>query len=505
MSTEFPYEFPLFKGLRPEKYTRDADLGFAEVLTDIKPSPFGLRGLETISDPSDLSPSIAFPFPQLFRGERITLVLGATTVHSVDESDWSTTALSVFDGTTPGSGGTITSGGVWHLATFDNLWVATNGSSIVYRLPSNASDKVLEVSSVTAKAVHGYGNRLYLGGLAGAQMTSNNWVEFVNLWRANQDQVTIHDDELWGTNWVLWSGLHGDDYEWPFTLVLSMLGYPDATEVAKVKGAILTAIEQRSIGMLPLPSQGDVQVIKGLGNHFVVYTTDGVFRVIEGLPLRVHESGVSVRGAVGGTAQQHIFVDNDGVLWQLDSEGKERLGYSEYLSALGSDVVISFDPDQGDYHITDGTVGYILTPSGLCKTSEFPTGLVRSRANGLVGYSAGSTASTFSATSGATDLGNVGLKSVGFLEVQSHNVTSLKAALDFRYGSTSAYVSQALVFASPEGRVYLGVDADEFKLRLSGAAGVEAKLERIIAKFSYADSRTVRGPRGRGSGQVQTA
>ena len=70
---------------------------------NLKPTKFGLLPYELIPDPflsgefSSNSITISHPFPQVFRGDNITLLADATKIYSVDESDWSLTLLG--DGT----------------------------------------------------------------------------------------------------------------------------------------------------------------------------------------------------------------------------------------------------------------------------------------------------------------------------------------------------------------------------------------------------------------------
>ncbi len=106
----------LRNGLRSDD--RDVRSGQnAQLFTFIKPTPFGARAHEDVTQPiaagelTTHSITIAHPFPQLFIGREVTLLVTDTKLFTVDMSDWTLTAVSLFDYATPANAATISAGG----------------------------------------------------------------------------------------------------------------------------------------------------------------------------------------------------------------------------------------------------------------------------------------------------------------------------------------------------------------------------------------------------------
>ena len=323
MATEFPFHVG-FGGLRPEKHSNLQGIEFCETLQNMKPSEDGLIAFDDVSNPLDISPIIVWPNPQLFRGEGVTILALDTTIYSVDESTtpWTTSLLTVYQAATPADTATITTGGVWQFSSFQENWFLTNGVSFLFRIPSNDSDKILLIDAITIQAIGSLGSRMFMGGLAGTYFGSSAvWARLLEAWKKfSPDSTVTYDDQALTTNWLFWSAPGGGDKDWPFVMMIAALGIPDSTTVNKIVEVVVAKMEEGSIGMLPLRSQGSISAIKQLGDLLIVYCTDSLSIVKSAELGYVSKSvrlGIASRGAVAGDDEQHVFIDSSGILHSL--------------------------------------------------------------------------------------------------------------------------------------------------------------------------------------------
>ncbi len=510
MPAEFPHKVR-FAGLRPERRSRAGSKEFCDVLKDMKPTDGDLVGFDGVTNPLDISPSVSWPFPQLFRGEGVTILALATSLYTVDESDWTTTLIATYDIGTPGDTKAITSGGVWQFASFQENWFLTNGSDVVLKIPSNSGDKVLIADSVTVQALGGNSNRVFFGGMAGSYFTANSvWTTMLSLWKVySGDDIVTYDDQALTTNWIVWSGKAGGEFDWPFVSFLASLGYPDSSTVNKIATVLYSNVENGNIGLLPLRSQGSVQVIKQLGNDMVAYCTDSVnlLRTTERgySQQKLLSIGVASRGAVCGDENEHVFVDQSGLLWRLSPGSKPvRLGYSSSIGALTlANITSTFDNSERDFYFSDGTTGYVLSRDGLSQITSIPTTVSRSE-DGLIGPIA-TTPTAFSVTTEQIKMSVPDLKGIKVVELMCDGITTVTVGADFRYANSGSYLTLTALPGSPEGIFYPRVVGTDFKLKVFGTVSGSSRLENAIVRFEHASGRSIRGPRGEGFSSVQAS
>jgi len=510
MAREFPHKVR-FAGLRPERQSVDGGVVFCETLKDMKPTEGDLVGFDAVTNPLDISPAVAWPFPQLLRGEGVTVVANATGLYTVDESDWTTTAVTTYDIGTPANTKAITTGGVWQFASFQANWFMTNGVDMVLKIPSNSGDKVMVADDITVQAIGGDGNRVFFGGMAGSYFTDSSvWTTMLELWKVySGDDIVTYDDQVLTTNWIAWSGMAGGEFDWPFVSFIAALGYPESTTVAKIEEVLYSNIENGNIGLLPLRSQGSVQVLKQLGDDMVAYCTDSIsylHKTERGYSQqKLLPVGIASRGAVCGDENEHVFVDHSGVVWRFSAGSKPvKLGYSSSVGALTlASISTTFDSTERDYYISDGTTGYVLSRGGLSEISSIPTTVSRSE-DGLVGPIA-TTPTAFTLTTEQLKMSVPDLKSIKVVELMCDGITVMTVGADFRYANSGAYITLTAVPGSPEGVFFPRVAGTDFKLKINGTVTANSRLENAIVRFQYASGRSVRGPRGEGFSGIQAA
>ena len=77
----------------------------------------------------------------------------------------------------------ITSGGVWHHASFQDIYFLTNGATFVFDAPANPGGAVIADTGLTVQTLCNHRNRLVLGGLSGAFLTSPRFQSVFECWR----------------------------------------------------------------------------------------------------------------------------------------------------------------------------------------------------------------------------------------------------------------------------------------------------------------------------------
>lgn len=350
MPSEFPYELRLVRGLRPERRLRDKSTGYLEQLRNLRPAEDGLSPLEYAQNPLHPTLGISWPFPQLLREQQVTLLCYERTLYEVDETDWSLTQLTTYDAADGVTAADIVPGGIWHLVAFEENWVATNGSSVVMKMP-NTQGSAYVASGSTVSTVGMFGGSMFFGGVAGSRFSGSAWGEIFEEWRNFiGDSVITFENQGLDVNWLLWSEAGGGDVLWPFVGILNALGFDVTSNFDLIREALYDQMSRGWMGMIPLDTRGTVLQVKPLRRMLAVYTEDAVYvvqRSENSLSVqRVSDYGIRSRGAVAGGLDEHVYIASDGDLWRLrESGGAERLGYKEYVGTLdNASLVSAYDP-----------------------------------------------------------------------------------------------------------------------------------------------------------------
>ena len=209
----------LTNGLRSDdRAVRSGDS--CELMTALRPTPFGARVHETVTIPissSELtthSVTIAHPFPQLFIGKAVTLLVTDTKLFTVDMSDWTLTAVTMYDPAAPASPATITGGGgPWHFMDFGSTWMLFNGASVVFKSGWIVSTKTFVDEAITATTGCAFRGQGIMGGFDSTDYWPTAWVDY---WNSIPHSTAADTD--WnlvppspGANWVSWSSVGGGD------------------------------------------------------------------------------------------------------------------------------------------------------------------------------------------------------------------------------------------------------------------------------------------------------
>jgi hypothetical protein len=496
------------RGLPP-----DADVQrnapFWETVTNIQPSPLGMVKMAAITNPV-VSPSttVSWPWPQLIRGEEITLLAFEQALYSMNESTWAGTDLSsapgFFESGDPTTTETIdASGGMWQSVFFRDQWYLTNGQQLVYQTPRESDSKILVTTTAELNALaigkDSKMERMIFGGLSGTNLSASDWTNIFAVWRRSQEVLGSwqEQDTAIGTNWIVYGPPGGGSWDLPESLIQGALGLLTAAQFAEVTGPIYELVEQGVIGMCPLSTRGAVQAIKEHANGIVVYTTDAVHDLrrdgVNYIPNQILEQGIAGRGAVAGTESEHVFVSNQNVLFRI-RDSIERIGYENKLDTLtAADIVITRDADQDDYYSSDG---FVFSGDQLHETTRITTGLSRVSTSGLIGVSSDlGTDTNLELKTLPFNFSRPGMKTIKQIDFETINVDALECRLHYNYDEDSTdYGATPWVPANNEGVANPFATALNFKLEVRGAiARTNPKLDNIRVHFQTPDRRYVRG------------
>lgn len=237
-------------------------------------------------------------------------------------------------------------------------------------------------------------------------------------------------------------------------------------------------------GERPLDWSGYVHAIKKLGSKLVVYGENGVSLITPagtsfGLTT-IYPVGLKGKHAVAGDNTKHFFVDKEGQLWKL-ADGLNLLDYSEYLSTLLSNMVMSYDSTNNLIYMCDSSKGYVYdVPDGSlgCGPSSI-TG---------IGYQSGVqyivspytiVNDSFEICTDIYDFGTRNGKTIHELEFGTDNTVALYAAIDYRRDRSIGFFMTPWHLVWKNGRVPINAYGREFRIRLRAASYEYFELDYI--------------------------
>lgn len=489
---------------------------FFETMVGLKASPFQAVALPAPSTPFTLPVAASSPFPHAFFGESASLLVYGDSVYSINRSTWAVTEETLYDPNDVDTAVTLDVGtgedAIWHFADFGNVWILANAGNLVFRcghLKRFGNDPVWRTyagQDARVTTVCRLGDILILGGLqSSTYFDSSTWADFWTAWfKTHGTDPSVNESTVIGKNFLMYSLQGGGGFDWPFALELALLGYVDDDTLEIWKSRILQLIHSGVIGFIQVPEYESVKMVKPLGDRCVVYSVNGI-GVVSFAPgarpeyRKVMDIGVYGRGTVAGDDKIHVFADSSGALWRITpNSGPEFIGYRQLFSDLADDAIMSYDPVEGDFFITDATHCYVLSRSGLSESlsrvwsvTNLPSGLV-----GIV--DAEDDDGTFDLVTGPVDMGRSWLKKIQNIEVGADDVTELKVSVLFQYTGETGWRETEAVSLDASRVGYVPVSADRFKVRVTGTAGANAQLRYISIRWQESNRQHVRGLRNAG-------
>lgn len=436
------------KGLSSGLRSSESNPRNKQALTEcynLKPDVLGLLPYEPVIDESGAL-SLSWPYPQIFIGSDYRYICTNTKIYTMDSS-WNQT-LKV----------TTTASGIWDFADFGTYVLFVNGAKIVERSPVDgsytASDTLTDMPRFSTVCN-------FKGQVIGGNVKS-----------------TWHGC---GTNSVVWSAIGTNDF---------------TPGVDNVKGSMNEA------GFRHMRWEGEIYRVKRLGNAVIIYGDNGIDALVPyestfGLK-EILDKGIASKGAVGGSWNEHVFVDKEGYLWRIKSDlSTERLGYKEYISLIDlTEVMVSYDGSKREYYIADDTYGYLLTHWGLCQVYQKVTS-VASIDGTSYGVTSDGSDDEGRVVTDVIDFGVRGFKTIGLLEAGIYHPAGSTykgyATVDWRSNKTDSFTRRDWVLMNPNGVATVMTAGDEFRLCVKADNYQNMQLDYINARVKVTDRRFMRG------------
>ncbi len=217
--------------------------------------------------------------------------------------------------------------------------------------------------------------------------------------------------------------------------------------------------------------------------------------------IELSSSGVFGRSSVAGGNSEHVYMDSYGDLWRVTPNPltATKLGYGHILSSMkAGQMRMLFDEHEGDYYISDNTIGYMLTQKGLTVINERPTSIANVNGVGLVGPSEGAS-DTFKLTIGDIDVDFYGLKKFTTIQVIYREIDDLRMVPSVKYDRNGVYIACDEIYGTDDGLFFIGVQGIQLKFAIQGTlTSQNSTIDKIIVRYQYVDGRGTRGPRGAG-------
>lgn len=437
------FELPineLNKGLRPYQGSK-RNTGFMDTLINAKCAQADLIPFEPITDRS-IDVTVSHPFPQIFIGSVFRILATSTIIYDVNTSWAKTSKLT-----------SLSTDDIWDFMDFGDYLVLLNGAVIVYYDVSGTAYTSMASSSTFPRFLTGTN---FKGQLVGGNVKTS-W----------------HDC---GTKSLVWSKIGDVDFT------------PD---------------KQNTAGYWQNVWDGDIKRVMRLNDVVMVYCENGVVAAIPSGPTfgfkELSGVGIPVKGAAGGNELEQVFVDQKNFLWRVKGNGEViKLGYQDYMANLtAANIVISYDPSEKEFYITDGVTSYLLTEWGLSEVWQAPTSVASIDGDSLGVYTDLSNV-TFELITDILDFGVRGLKTVEFMELGIDDANTVQTAVAYRYAKGGSFADLAYQVNNNEGVSHIGASAEEFKLKVKSSNYTGINLDWIKVHYKFTDKRYTRGQRNVG-------
>jgi len=477
-------------------------------------------------------PLFAWPWPQIFRGKALILECMNQAIYTItyDGTDWEGNfvtdnemtlkkALAVGDTfTIPSASGEE---GIWHFVDFHDVWglVRPNCTlfySKVRETATGSSDVIMgqgssDATYVTMRSATAFKGRAISGGFDSSHFWSSDWKYIWRTW-ANQQHIGVNFDFTdVDSNWIMWSGIGGGDLLWVFKAeyAYNPSGVVTGTlsQTSPAEPQLFQSMMRGDFGFMPMPWEGNVEIIKPLGDVCMVYGDNGITATkfhnepipTLGIVKVFDQMGVMGRGAVGGDERVHLIMDREGRLWLLGPDLQpKKLGYEEIFSSGWGNVIINYDPYEQRFYIGNATETYILTKTGLCSTHQKITSVFHEQqhTHAAVSNPSGDSDNDVTLTTDAIDFGSRAVKTIQGVDINAVLATGgvLTVAIDYRYTNVASWSTSTALTLSNEGHAPCAVSGVEFRLKISSTDHTKiTTIDYIDIMWSLSDRRTIRG------------
>ncbi len=391
----------------------------------------------------DIIPPISWPFPQMLLGKRRSILAFQTMIFTINTIDWSLTKVLDY-GTQNWD-----EDNDWHIADSYDMLIGANGSKVFWynNTTSVWEDKLADSTMPIFGTVCDFNGQIIAGNIT-------------STWHGCDEQF------------VIWGEIGSFDMT------------PTSTNVA---------------GFRPMPFKGEVKHVKSLKSAVIVYGEGGIAALIPkdttfGL-IKLADYGVSIRTAVGGDENQHVFIDENGWLRRITNELKiERLGYQEFFeSMLTGYPTINYDELEKRFYISEGTNNYVLTPQGLGQSFQSITSGIYSQGAFVGNIISEDRSEIFELEIDTFDMGVRAQKTIQTVEVGGDSSSTFSVAVKYRFKTSDSFATTSYVTCNNEGIAALPCAGIEFRLLIRVTDYSDVNLDYVIVRYKMTDKRSIRG------------
>lgn len=443
-----------------------------------------------------------YPFPQVFKGNDVFLLVTEDTVYEIDKTTYALTELTLYDVYNPNTEASITADGVWHFADFHSSWYLFNGTSVVFKTNIDATtwmpDRVYVQDDVTIGTGVNFRGRLITSGFNPSNFWNNDWQFAMECLQSNlPDGLSASIDIT--NNFVWWSMIGGGDTLWRFLPEFAFTTKEDG-EFTLEGSKFLDAIERNDMGFMPMPFEGAIYQVKELGGNVIIYGENGIaalkpvsvpvptFALIE-----IQNFGVFNRASVGGDIKQHIFIDAVGQVWKLNADlTTQLLDYREFIEPILEDNIgITYYSNTQEFFIGSDSECFMLGPQGLTTVYQLVTSVFYE--NGRKGVFEELDVTTSLMVSNIITVGNNAQNTITSVEVDGLYDSTVQVAIDYRHNRSDSFTRSRFIDLNKMGWVRFNFAGLEFRVVIQAADYTSFDPSNITVKWKSHDKRNQRG------------
>jgi len=463
----------------------------------------GIRPFEPVIDPFNDTLDVVFPFPQLFHGDKVTLLADEQQIQLVNDT-WDTEVLVTVDPATlrPTA---IQPGGVWHFVDLFDAWYLFNGSCVVFKTgfdnelqrPRNEA-YVANLPTITTGCKHR--GRIVTGGFDRQNFWNYMWTDIFDEWRDKFQWMDWLDASAPDDNFVVWSSIGGGDF--PLWLI-----YPFDSNNARLKptaASVIERIKRNEFGWMPLENSGNILRVAPLGKHFIAYGTQGIYAlsapagrtdVADTYGKHMLKAiGILDRGSVGVSKDRHIFIDAKLRLWSIDPELRlQELDYREWMP--DSETVITYDDNTDRFFLSDSDGAYLLDIGGLSSHNQAITSTIEKDGITYGLFEDLDIDDNAMLVTTGFDLQVRGIKTITSIVLGLVGGGTISVAVDYRYTDDDKTWSRTAWHpVNREGIAHPRIAGTDFRVVVRASDYTTFELDYIQVKWQSSDKRSLRGP-----------
>lgn len=458
---------------------------------------------------STLGETKAWPFPQLIRGNSVTLLCFNDAIYTVSETDYTCTLIDTKDPASPTTSKAITTGKDWHFIDLYGSWMLFNGACTVFKTGRSSTVFVQDGVTIKTGCVHREG-RILLGGFDASDFYSS--VDWAAYWNNLAGDMPDEYDNLAETgpssNWVWWSSFMAPDMLSLFLEDIMLYASNEATpttEYTTARPYIKDLVDRNESGMRPMPWRREVVGMLPLGEGVLVYGEDGIrylasfnangihtyaCHALSGIgPYVGAQYGTTTRTAFAGDRSKHLFVSDDLSLWQVGADlTATRLGYQEYISGMNqNNLIVQHDPFFDEFYISDGSIGYLLGKNGLCRCPSMPSRLTSFSGTNLSTIKfATADPTTMEIQSGTYTSPSGGVETITAVDIVGLNSSTngLVLKIQSRCNQKEDFYESASIDLGGRTRALCDIPYTQYRWSLTAAVASGVTVENVVVETS---------------------